>query len=74
MLTDGVNKTGKYANISTDWLPFYIYLAIGSQEHFIIEYRNKNLKAIKKVISWELLIGIFIKTIEIVFPKNLKSK
>lgn len=37
--TDGFNETGKYANIATDWLPFYIYLAIGEQSYFKIEYK-----------------------------------
>lgn len=39
--TDGFNRTGKYSNIATDWLPFYIYLAMGDQDHFIIEYKEK---------------------------------
>ena len=37
--TDGFNKTGKYANIETDWLPFYIYLALGKQNEFKIKYK-----------------------------------
>ncbi len=39
--TDGFNKTGKYANIESDWLPFYIYLALGKQNHFNIQYESK---------------------------------
>jgi len=38
--TDGFNQTGKYANIETDWMAFYLYLAIGEQEKFAIEYRQ----------------------------------
>jgi hypothetical protein len=40
--TDGFNKTGKYANIATDWLPFYIYLALGEQNHFKLKYKAKD--------------------------------
>lgn len=36
--TDGHNKTGKYASMETDWLPFYVYLALGAQEIFDITY------------------------------------
>ncbi|WP_298417033.1 S41 family peptidase [uncultured Kordia sp.] len=40
--TDGFNTTGKYANIETDWLPFYIYLAFGEQNSFNLKYKLKN--------------------------------
>lgn len=36
--TDGHNKTGKYASIETDWMPFYVYLTLGEQEQFDITY------------------------------------
>lgn len=39
--TDGYNKTGKYANIGTDWLAFYIYLAIGGQDAFELKYKTE---------------------------------
>ncbi len=47
--TDGFNKTGKFASIDTDWLAFYIYLAIGEQSQFTIKYKSKE-SSIKKGI------------------------
>ncbi len=47
--TDGFNKTGKYAKIATDWLPFYIYLALGEQNHFKIKYKEENSNTIQQV-------------------------
>lgn len=38
--TDGNNTTGKHANMETDWLPFYIYLAYGKQERFTLKYKT----------------------------------
>lgn len=38
--TDGFNTTGKYTNIETDWLPFYIYLALGKQDVFKLKYKT----------------------------------
>lgn len=46
--TDGFNTTGKYAKIETDWLPFYIYLAMGKQSQFEIEYKTQNSDNLKK--------------------------
>src|SRR5690554_3825971 len=46
--TDGFNKTGKYTKIETDWLPFYIYLTMGKQNQFEIEYKTKNSDIPKK--------------------------
>lgn len=46
--TDGFNRTGKYAKIETDWLPFYIYLAMGKQSQFEIEYKTQNSENLKK--------------------------
>ncbi|WP_162623215.1 S41 family peptidase [Confluentibacter sediminis] len=46
--TDGFNKTGKNIKIETDWLPFYIYLAMGKQNQFEIEYKTINSDIIKK--------------------------
>ena len=40
--TDGINTTGKYAFLETDWLPFYIYLAYGEQSSFTIKYKVRS--------------------------------
>lgn len=42
--TDGFNTTGKFANIETDWLPFYMYLAYGPQESFDIRFKAEGTK------------------------------
>jgi hypothetical protein len=47
--TDGLNKTGKYANIETDWLPFYIYLALGEQNHFRLKYKIENANIVEEI-------------------------
>jgi hypothetical protein len=49
--TDGFNKTGKYASIETDWLPFYIYLALGKQNYFEIKHKKGNSKIKKSKLS-----------------------
>ncbi len=51
--TDGYNTTGKYAKIGTDWLPFYIYLALGKQDYFEIEsvYGDLHNKQKEKINS-----------------------
>ncbi|MAM34952.1 MAG: peptidase [Micavibrio sp.] len=46
--TDGFNKSGKNIKIETNWLPFYMYLAMGKQNQFDIEYKAKNTDIIKK--------------------------
>lgn len=38
--TDGHNTSGKYAFLETDWLPFYVYLAIGEQKRFNVRHRK----------------------------------
>ena len=48
--TDGSNQTGKYANIETDWLPFYVYLAMGRQDKFEITFRTVDSKDPKKTV------------------------
>ncbi len=45
--TDGFNKTGKHSKIETDWLPFYIYLTLGKQNHFNIQYKSNTIQELK---------------------------
>lgn len=40
MSTDGHNLTGKYAFLETDWLPFYVYLAYGEQDEYVVQYKK----------------------------------
>lgn len=47
--TDGFNKTGKYANIDSDWLAFYIYLALGEQNSFNSKYKARNKDNIQEI-------------------------
>ncbi len=47
--TDGFNKSGKYSNIASDWLSFYIYLAIGKQSYFKLKYKEENSSKIQQV-------------------------
>ncbi|HAD97043.1 MAG TPA: peptidase [Cryomorphaceae bacterium] len=47
--TDGLNTTGKYKKIETDWLPFYVYLALEAQSQFTITYKTGNSNVLKKV-------------------------
>lgn len=49
--TDGVNQSGKYANIETDWLPFYVYLVLGEQKDFEIEYQHKTAQKLKATLK-----------------------
>lgn len=46
--TDGFNTTGKYRNIETDWLPFYIYLALGKQDVFKITYETNTTSNVQE--------------------------
>ncbi len=46
--TDGTNKSGKYAKIETDWLPFYIYLALGEQNAYNLRFKDRNSELIKE--------------------------
>lgn len=48
--TDGGNVSGKYANIQTDWMAFYIYLAYGASEKFDIELLTPDGK--HETVSW----------------------
>jgi hypothetical protein len=47
--TDGFNTTGKYASIATDWLPFYVYLALGEQSEFVLKYKTKTTSDIEEI-------------------------
>jgi hypothetical protein len=40
--TDGHNLTGKYAFLETTHLPFYVYLAYGVSDSFVIIYRDSS--------------------------------
>src|SRR5690554_719484 len=46
--TDGYNKSGKHKWIETDYLPSYIYYALGKQEEYTVEYKQYNSKEINK--------------------------
>lgn len=46
--TDGYNKSGKHKWIETDYLPSYIYYALGKQEEYTVEYKQNNSKEINK--------------------------
>lgn len=46
--TDGFNTTGKYANLASDWLPFHVYLALGAQQEFKLEYVEPNKNKVKQ--------------------------
>lgn len=41
--TDGHNLTGKYASIDTDWMPFYVYLAYGEQNEYVVQYKKNDI-------------------------------
>jgi len=58
--TDGHNTTGKYANLATDWLPFYIYLAYGEQEEYHIKYKYAG--TVKDTVLSSVTYMDFIKT------------
>src|SRR5690606_32031979 len=47
--TDGYNKSGKHKWIETDYLPSYIYYALGEQEEYTVEYKQYNSKEINKI-------------------------
>ncbi|WP_298263414.1 S41 family peptidase [uncultured Lutibacter sp.] len=47
--TDGYNKSGKYKWVETDYLPSYIYFALGKQEEYTIEYKQYNSNEIEKI-------------------------
>lgn len=48
--TDGYNTSGKYANLDSDWLPFYVYLAVGPQDEFEIEYKTPGTDPITETL------------------------
>jgi C-terminal processing protease CtpA/Prc len=48
--TDGYNTTGKYANIETDWMPFYMYLGFGENTTFKMRYRDMTSQSIQMVV------------------------
>lgn len=52
--TDGFNTTGKYENISSDWLPFHIYLALGKQNQFKLKYKTNNSSIIKELVVFSV--------------------
>ncbi len=65
--TDGLNISGKIENLSSDWLPLYIYLAIGKQNNFKINYKNdKNqVKEINiKSVNYQEFINSYKNNIE----------
>lgn len=39
--TDGVNQTGKYADLDSDWFAFYMYLVFGKQRQFTLQYQSQ---------------------------------
>ena len=47
--TDGFNTTGKYENITTNWLAFHIYLALGQQKDFKLTYKTPNSNSINEL-------------------------
>lgn len=47
--TDGFNTTGKYKNIETDWLPFYIYQALDKQDTFKLKYKTNTSSNIQEI-------------------------
>ncbi len=72
--TDGINKTGKYASIETDWLPFYIYLALGEQTHFSIKYKENNTSTIKESKITSISYDDFYKNYKKRFSKEYENR
>lgn len=57
--TDGNNLTGKHAFLETNALPFYVYLAYGKYDSFVVNYKDNS--------------GIKQKTLESVDYKNARE-
>lgn len=72
--TDGFNKTGKYANLETDWLPFYIYLALGKQNNFQIKFKTKSYFHVKKVTLKSVTYAGFYKNYKKRFSKKYEDR
>ncbi len=72
--TDGFNKTGKYRNIETDWLPFYIYLALGSQNHFKIKYKANKSESIRELKTASVTYKEFYTNYKNRFSKTYENR
>lgn len=72
--TDGFNTTGKYANIETDWLPFYIYLVFGKQNHFTIKYKSKQSNTIQELKIKSISYKEFIVNYKTRFTKGYENR
>lgn len=71
--TDGFNETGKYANIATDWLAFYIYLAMGEQDYFTVEYIERGSGETRKEKIESVPYAIFYKNYKERHSKDFES-
>lgn len=71
--TDGYNKSGKYKWIETDYLPSYIYFALGKQEEYTVEYKQYNSKEIKKTAVKSTTYSDFYKNYNNRHSKELES-
>jgi len=72
--TDGFNTTGKYANIESDWLPFYVYLAWGEQEAFHLTYKNYNTNEIEEINVASVTYSDFYKHFKNRFTKAFEER
>ena len=74
--TDGYNTTGKYAKTGTDWLPFYIYLALGKQNYFEIEYGDGDLHRKEKInsVTYKEFYSNYNKRYSLSFEKQLSKE
>ncbi|QYJ67222.1 S41 family peptidase [Flavobacterium litorale] len=72
--TDGFNKTGKYAGIETDWLPFYIYLTLGAQNEFKLKYRTQNSSRTQELKIASVTCKDFYKNYNQRFSKTYENR